>query len=544
MRRIAEMDVTFDCWLFVFAEEEALPTSFLADAVPSCRIVRQRGFYLHHFFGVPDAAVARADYVAMLIDSVEMRLDVDLNMLIEIMRANGLESASPACSSCLTKRQINHDFASEVGRTEHVDPQLKLFTPAAYRCMRHVAVDLIGLDEDPTGWAVAALFIHKCRALSRSGIVDAMSIDKVYTSGNQQAARHSNFSYSWSAAKESAERVFARFNISTATVGRLVLSIKGARLQPPVLRRREVASRAAQGACTGQAAHAANEKEFKETAPPPLVDVVVLPQPKPGAASHTNEERAAIAAALRHRLALHQPLTSSVLLLESNVSLDRNGQIRALPQSSLGGWLEPNEAEAHNVTSLVLPALVLRTWTEQLWQGARVEMISQTHVVAEQVGEVLLWLERNRPDHICFLSALSEVLDPMALERPHGNHAHVHARASPQNHSHLHQTRRSEHSAQTDLADKNSTPRRTLQASSHHSLDFRQAVHRWLQEGRAGCAVPRLQGLRYGKRRCPLPMRSVQGYSQEWPGEHTYGWARTVSNATAACKAPSLSISF
>ena len=124
MRRIDGMDIDYSCWLYVYATHAELPTAHLTEAMSRCRIVRQKGFWLRHFFSVPEAELTHHDYVFMLIDSVELSASVDLRLLTHIMQTNCLDQAGPACSSCLTKREINHDYRFAVGRsTWYIDPQ-------------------------------------------------------------------------------------------------------------------------------------------------------------------------------------------------------------------------------------------------------------------------------------------------------------------------------------------------------------------------------------------------------------------------------------
>ena len=106
------------CLVYVHASEDAVPSDFLTGLLPpSCTPVRRPGGTLmSHLVSIPAALVSRADFVATSIDSVAFLPDLDLEMLARIMAANCLHRASPACSTCKTKRSINHDYKFPVGR--------------------------------------------------------------------------------------------------------------------------------------------------------------------------------------------------------------------------------------------------------------------------------------------------------------------------------------------------------------------------------------------------------------------------------------------
>ena len=194
LQHIAFMAVDTTCLLYVYVGEDKLSTAWLTARLPQCRIVRQAGFWLKHWTSTTTLQLAAShDYVLMMIDSVHMRYDVDLLMLSHIMQQNCLHRWTPACSTCLTKRTINHDWSREVGRiVPAVDPQVTMFTRAAYLCHRKVVEEIIGYDNDPWGWSAAYMFPTFCSSVSRVGIIDAMSIDKVWTSSGVSGS-----TYNW-----------------------------------------------------------------------------------------------------------------------------------------------------------------------------------------------------------------------------------------------------------------------------------------------------------------------------------------------------------
>ena len=125
--RITRMRVDFSCLLYVYVREEVLGTASLRSSLPWCKVIRQPGYWLKHWTSIPQAHIEAHDYIMMMIDSVEMRPDVDFRMLVWIMQTNCLHQVAPACLSCLTKREINTHWATGVGRlipTARVDPQL------------------------------------------------------------------------------------------------------------------------------------------------------------------------------------------------------------------------------------------------------------------------------------------------------------------------------------------------------------------------------------------------------------------------------------
>lgn len=106
------------CLIYVHASETVLPERFLTERLPpSCTVVRRPSdSLLGHLMSIPADLISQADYVATSIDSVSFFPDVDLEMLARIMADNCLHRASPACSTCKTKRTINHVYAYPVGR--------------------------------------------------------------------------------------------------------------------------------------------------------------------------------------------------------------------------------------------------------------------------------------------------------------------------------------------------------------------------------------------------------------------------------------------
>ena len=100
---------------------------------------------MHHLRALPAASVAASDYVLLMIDGVEMNADVDLAVLAQIMVANCLTVAGPACASCKSKQLIHPSAHMEVGRrVEYIDPQILMYTSDAFLCLQRL-IDVIDL---------------------------------------------------------------------------------------------------------------------------------------------------------------------------------------------------------------------------------------------------------------------------------------------------------------------------------------------------------------------------------------------------------------
>ena len=346
----------------------------------------------------------------------------------------------------------------------------KLFTPASYRCMRMVAVEAIGLDVDPLGWAAPIVYTRLCRHLNRVGIVDAMAVDKVFSGG-----------YNWTLAGELTDVVLARFNLSYTSQQR-VSPPDGVLLPPPPV----------------SASPPASSQHPVAPSPFPILDVVVVERRPPTA--HPAPTASALAAALRARLALHSAFASSTLVVLANESMagEDGGEPRGLliHPSNLG--LNATERASGRIACLVLPATRSRTWMEVNWPmrpNSRNRYKSSSFVVRELRAELMLWLAAHRPDHHVFLSELTEVLDPLALS------AWLAPTLAPSAPRRLHPHPPGSEPAPSSLG----------------------AVLR-----RRGCAVPRLQARLYADERCPLPMRTVHGATRSWKGAADHGWASSA----------------
>lgn len=177
LARIERMRVHITCMMFVFGTK--LTPELAASRFPQCSIKRQDGYWMHHLRQVPEADVHRHDFVLLMIDGVEMNADVDLQMLSHIMQQNCLSVSGPACGSCKSKQLIHPMPGVAVGRrVQYIDPQVTMYTPNAFLCLQRL-IDVIGLENDPSGWSISQLLTNFCN--NRVGIVDAMSVEKIYS---------------------------------------------------------------------------------------------------------------------------------------------------------------------------------------------------------------------------------------------------------------------------------------------------------------------------------------------------------------------------
>ena len=63
------MGVATTCLMFSYGRK--LTDALAAARFPSCRPVRQEGYWMHHLRAVPAATVAEHEYVLLMIDGVE-----------------------------------------------------------------------------------------------------------------------------------------------------------------------------------------------------------------------------------------------------------------------------------------------------------------------------------------------------------------------------------------------------------------------------------------------------------------------------------------
>ena len=481
------MSVNVSCVMFVYGSK--ISDDEFATRYAGCRLVRQSGFWMHHLRAVPEVDVRAHDYTLLMIDGVEMNADVDLHVLARIMEANCLSLAGPACASCKSKqliRPVRDKPAYAVGRrVQYLDPQIQMYTSAAFLCLQRL-IDLVGLQADPTGWSISTLSTSFCA--NRVGIVDAMSVEKIY----------SKSTYSWEEAERTAQaasdaamqRVPGLKKANPAVVlGPLLEPRLGIHFDtdPAGMRHWDDVPRGPHTSASmgrrplGKAAEAVAEEErrFERRQDPPrwpslpMVDVVCL---NPGFVTPaTDAEHAATMAALRYRLRLHAGFAAVTVVVESNVT--HSGEPTALvarPGSTRHSLTAAEMTRDHVAAHLVLPAAI---WRVRMSSYA---MSSARRLKLEYPAraELLLWLERHYPDHVAFLSEVTELLDPRAFAE-----AGKTVVGSTQQHK------------ETIVA-ADVTP--SFAADPTTALTARQ----WLAASVGACAVPRMRGFRYGNPKC------------------------------------------
>ena len=386
----------------------------------------------------------------------------------------------PACSTCKTKRHINHAYSYPVGRRVHmIDLISSTYSSSRFECVQRVIAKVA--DFDKYGWQTLLLSNDVCAkgADDLPGLVDAMTVDKVLGGS----------SYDWVAAKETLEPGGWRALNASVLEPSPELS-EGIALQlAKASRPGESAIQMAQGRMAAHA-QALRPPELGEgahesrPAPAQLVDVVMIEPPADQ--SRTRGEISALMHAVRYRLASHAAFAGATVVVESNVTGQSRKPLQTLSASP--EWLTAEERQRHNVSHLVLPA-------------ARVEMFIRMAGVgfaSENLTRPVLWagmmshLERSLPNRFVFASAPDEILDADQLL------AWIRSDIPP-----------------------NYTPATTTKAGAQHSTLVRGAspLQPWLS---GNCAIPRLRGLRYGGPHCALPPRMRSG------GDHLHGWARTA----------------
>ena len=169
LHRIALMRVVTTCLMFTYGTKISDET--LALRFPSCRVLRQDGYWMHHLRGVPIAEVQRVDYVLLMIDGVEMNPDVDLRMLAHVMETNCLRLAGPSCGSCKSKqliRPMRDDPQYTVGRrVDYLDPQIQMYTRDAFLCLQ-VCIRACNVPRNRPSRA-AGIMRHACGSRSSTG---------------------------------------------------------------------------------------------------------------------------------------------------------------------------------------------------------------------------------------------------------------------------------------------------------------------------------------------------------------------------------------
>ena len=462
------------CLVYVHASEEAVPTNRLVARIPrSCAVVRNPGgSMLSHLLSIPAEHLAIADYVSVLIDSVALGVDVHLGMLARIMEHNCLHVASPACSTCKTKRTINHDYRREVGRyVDSVDLIAPVFSRSAFRCLLRLANQTATVDRYT--WLTYALFYRVCRhyTLNHTGVVDAMSADKI----------EAGSSYNWTEALARNQLIRSELNASRPDLFRLARpehpsdagTKSGEPLRPPPNR------------YTAVAAHATKDRGNEWE---PIVDVLVIDPPMNS--ERTESEVAALMRAVRFRLSSHSSFVGATVICESTITSASLKPLRPL-SSYATLWLSRDERLRHNVSVVSFPVARYerRVDIEHYGMGS---IFKLTRILWHSL---IAHLEAAFPGRLVFASAPEEMLDAETLVRWMAEHQPV--------------------------AASNQSHRARPAAASIPSLVARDPLAPWLS-GR--CAIPRLRGLRYGNASCPLPPR-MRPYPQ---GDHLHGWARSA----------------
>ena len=190
----------------------------LPEAARSGCIMRPNGAGSFLYHTATHSIDKPADFVLMLLDSVEMDDNVDLNRLARVMLANCLGLASPACPTCPTKQLLkpnpSYNSTSVAGRlVEYVDAQAYLMTPTVFECWK-VLINLTAAPNRASreetrlvridkagGWSMIRYFAPMCGF--RQGIVDSMTMQKRMSSVTGSKAVSS---YSWIDAARDAKK--------------------------------------------------------------------------------------------------------------------------------------------------------------------------------------------------------------------------------------------------------------------------------------------------------------------------------------------------
>lgn len=545
--------IEFACRIFVYANVSVLPREALEANKPSaCEMLRGRGSMVTFLAAVASKDVRWADAVLVVPSSVELGSDVCLRMLFRIMHANCVELASPACSTCKTKRDINHVWSASVGRRRpEVDLIAPLMTVDAFRCLQ----ELLSLTApfDTYAWGSWNLFFRYCRRthLARGvAIVDAMSVHKL-ESGN---------TYSWLDANANAVDVEVRvykahpeLRNATSALSSLVQHALALTPPPPL-------SDPTDGDDDGRgdSSHAGMRTDSAGTPQGGrrgrdlrLLDVVMLEPREPDRRLGWGVECGAdcvmldverdvgsLMRAIRYRLRAHAAIASEVVVFDTNVSLNGRGQLVRWPLLAHSTeWLDAREMAAHNVTYVVVRGAARMRGIDMTRGG----MNSTIYPLGTLWSEAMAWLELHRQGaQLAYAAGPTEVLDaPRMIELLRDHHTALTndgrglrgvvldsaPRSSARPTGGLPASNRSHRSGAPNVGsgmhdERSVTAEDVRQKSEAAPLLGVSPLGPWLA---GGCAIPRLRGLRFGDARCPLSPFRIGIARDPLPG-----WARSA----------------
>ena len=381
------------CLVYVHAAEAALPTEKLASRLPrACAVVRNTGgSFLSHIVQIPAELISSSHYVSILIDSVVLGVDTHFGWLARIMAHNCLHIASPACSTCKTKRTINHDYRREVGRyVDAIDFIANVYSSAAFRCLQNVANQTAEVDR--WAWETYWIFWQVCShyALNRTGVVDAMSVDKIETGS----------SYNWSAAEATNEKI------------RQELKARRPELFHSAPAHRDTRSGEALSPPTHDSAAAVSREKDKEreAVEARAVDVLVIEPP-------THDERsesqvAALMRAVRFRLSAHSRFAGATVICESTITSVSLKPLRSL-SSYPALWLGRDELLRSNVSHVRFPVARYEKRMDMKSYGMG-SIFKLTRILWRSL---IAHVEVALPGRLVFMSSLEELLEAETLLR-------------------------------------------------------------------------------------------------------------------------------
>lgn len=169
---LKKQDIPFECTIFVYKNESVFPLQ--AHEFAPCKLVRHRGYWMKHVKAFP-VNQTKKKWVLHMLDGIEPDQNVNLNAMIEIMKANGLSVASPTMPGYhVFPIMAPHEEAPPPGRlVKYIELQMDLFSREYFQCMQDLASDL-----NPMGWGMSEALPILCKG--SLGLIDTMHMKKLY----------------------------------------------------------------------------------------------------------------------------------------------------------------------------------------------------------------------------------------------------------------------------------------------------------------------------------------------------------------------------
>jgi hypothetical protein len=222
---LRKQGVPFECWIYVYRTEEELELD--ESRFKPCLIVRNAGFWLTHILAMP-LHTTSMPWILHMEESSEPQSDVNLTVMFETMKANGLGHAAPTfdvektpnphgceppCGCCGSLYPILAcNKTNKIGRfVDFIELHFDVFTREYFACLQdNIAVSVYTDENENTaiGWGMDRILPALCGGsvsrpmlhAGRMGLMDHMTIEK----------RHHS-SYDLLKAEEGQQRLLSKY---------------------------------------------------------------------------------------------------------------------------------------------------------------------------------------------------------------------------------------------------------------------------------------------------------------------------------------------